>query len=119
MIERSAGNYSGRSKSSAYKELVFSVATSPKLGVGTYEQTALTLKVIEDNLKELSSDKSKILSAQVYIARMGDKPEMDRAWCEWIGNDSANWPQRACLGVALEGAVLVEIAVTAVREYGT
>jgi enamine deaminase RidA (YjgF/YER057c/UK114 family) len=42
---------------------------------------------------------------------MAHKAEMDRAWGEWVA--PANAPQRACLGVALEGNTLVEIAVTA------
>ncbi len=115
MIERKRGLFEGRNKSSAYKDLVFTVATSPDTNLGTEGQTRLALEVIAGNLIELSSDKSRILSAQVFIARMDEKPLMDRAWCEWIGDDWRNWPQRACLGVALEGDVLVEITVTAVR----
>ena len=64
----------------------------------------------------MGSDKTKILSAQVYIANMQDKPKMDEVWKEWIGKDPNNWPQRACLGVDLEGNVLIEVTVTAVRK---
>jgi len=115
MIERKRGLFNGRNKSSAYKDLVFTVATSPNTALGTEEQTRLALEVISRNLEEMGSDKSRILSAQVFIARMEEKPLMDRAWCEWIGKDWLCWPQRACLGVVLEGDVLVEITVTAVR----
>ncbi|MCC8251825.1 RidA family protein [Vibrio campbellii CAIM 333] len=79
------------------------------------EQTELTLRTIADNLRELGSDKTRIVSAQVYIANMKDKPLMDEVWCEWMGDNSDHWPQRACLGVDLEGDVLIEVTVTAVR----
>lgn len=36
---------------------------------------------------------------------------VNQAWDEWV--DLANPPQRACLGVTLEGQDLVEIVVTA------
>jgi enamine deaminase RidA (YjgF/YER057c/UK114 family) len=42
---------------------------------------------------------------------MGRKPEMNRAWDEWV--DNANPPQRACIGVTLEDKDLVEILVIA------
>ncbi|WP_083699824.1 Rid family hydrolase [Shewanella sp. UCD-KL12] len=77
-------------------------------------QTKLTLSTIENNLQELNSDKHHIVSAQVYIANMADKPLMDHVWCEWIGEQPEHWPQRTCLGVNLEGDVLIEVTVTAV-----
>ena len=43
------------------------------------------------------------------------KSSMDAVWCEWFSESPDNWPQRACLGVDLEGDVLIEITVTAVR----
>ncbi|MFV8451707.1 RidA family protein [Vibrio campbellii] len=115
MIERKRGIYQGRNKSSAYKDLVWTVATSFDTTLGIVEQTKLTLRTIEDNLLELGSDKTRIVSAQVYIANMKDKPLMDAVWCEWMGDNSDHWPQRACLGVDLEGDVLIEVTVTAVR----
>ncbi|WP_010453187.1 MULTISPECIES: RidA family protein [Vibrio harveyi group] len=115
MIERKRGIYQGRNKSSAYKDLVWTVATSSDTTLGIVEQTELTLLTIEDNLRELGSDKTRIVSAQVYIANMKDKPLMDAVWCEWMGDNSDHWPQRACLGVDLEGDVLIEVTVTAVR----
>ncbi|MFW1410951.1 Rid family hydrolase, partial [Vibrio parahaemolyticus] len=69
----------------------------------------------ERNLEELGSNKTQIVSAQVFIANMLDKPKMDNVWCEWLGENPEHWPQRACLGVTLEGDVLIEVTVTAVR----
>lgn len=115
MIERKRGIYNGRNKSSAYKDLVWTVATSSDTSLDIKGQTRLTLDTIQDNLVELGSDKTKIVSAQVYIADMNAKSSMDTVWCEWFGNNPQDWPQRACLGVDLEGNVLIEITVTAVR----
>lgn len=115
MIERKRGVYPGRNKSSAYKDLVWTVATAADTTVGIEQQSQLTLETIQQNLLELGSDKTQILSAQVYIANMADKPVMDAVWQQWLGDDPQHWPQRACLGVDLEGEVLIEVTVTAVR----
>ncbi len=115
MIERKAGIYDGRNKSSGYKDLVWTVATSSDTSVGIEQQTSLTLATIQTNLIELGSDKTRIVSAQVYIANMADKQHMDSVWKGWLGDDPEHWPQRACLGVNLEGDVLIEVTVTAVR----
>ncbi|WP_104040074.1 RidA family protein [Vibrio hyugaensis] len=115
MIERKRGIYQGRNKSSAYKDLVWTVATSYDTSLDIVGQTELTLQTIENSLIELGSDKTRIVSAQVYIADMKEKPKMDTVWCEWMGANPDHWPQRACLGVDLEGDVLIEITVTAVR----
>ena len=116
MIERKPGIYEGRNKSTAYKDLVWTVATSSNTSLGIEEQTRLTLNTIQENLLELGSDKSRIVSAQVYIANMAEKNQMDKVWKEWLGPNPDHWPQRACLGVALEGDVLIEVTVTAVRD---
>ncbi len=115
MIERKRGNYNGRNKSSAYRDLVWTVATSSDTTLDISGQTKLALEIIQGNLIELGSDKTRIVSAQVYIADMNSKSAMDIVWCEWFGENPQDWPQRACLGVALEGNVLIEITVTAVR----
>ncbi|MBQ4835843.1 RidA family protein [Pseudoalteromonas luteoviolacea] len=115
MIERKRGLYEGRNKSSAYKDLVWTVATSFDTQADLAQQTRHTLNTIQKNLNELGSDKARIVSAQVYIANMADKPIMDEVWKEWLGPNPDHWPQRACLGVDLEGDVLIEVTVTAVR----
>ncbi len=114
-ITRVRGSYAGRNRSSAYKDLVFTVATDEKLNATIEEQTRAALEKIESNLNELGSNKHKILSAQIYMANILEKPIMDKLWCEWLGENPDSWPQRACLGVALEGRVLIEVTVVAVR----
>jgi len=115
MIERVRGAYLGRNKSSAYKDLVWSVATASEENLDLTGQTIQTLETIEENLAELESDKTKIVSAQVFISNINDKPIMDEVWNKWIGADPTHWPQRACLGVELGGNWLIEVTVVAVR----
>ena len=116
-IERVRNIYEGRNKSSAYKDLVWTVATTSDTSLSMRDQTVQTLATIERNLAELGSSKQLIVSAQVYIANMQDKPLMDSIWCDWVGSNPDHWPQRACLGVALEGNVLIEVTVTAIRAH--
>ena len=115
MIERKRGIYKGRNKSSAYKDLVWTVATSSDTSLDIEGQTRLVLETIQENLVEIGSDKTRIVTAQVFITDMNSKSLMDRVWCEWFGINIEHWPQRACLGVELAGDALIEITVTAVR----
>lgn len=116
MIERMSGDSPyGRSQSSAYKDLVWTVSTASDEELDLSGQTTQALATLERNLIALGSAKSRIISANVFIADIGDKPLMDEVWNEWIGGDPAHWPQRACLGVDLGGNWLIEITVTALR----
>ncbi len=117
MIERKRGTSRGRNASTAYKDLVWTVATASDESLDLADQTSQTLNTIENNLAELGSDKTRILSAQVYISNMAGKSAMDEVWNEWIGSDPDNWPQRACVGVELEGRCLIEVTVTAARNF--
>ena len=116
VIERIRGNSpQGRSQSSGYKDLVWTVATASDESLNLADQTSEALEALSKNLIDLGSDKSKIISANVFIADINDKPIMDRVWNDWIGNNPEYWPQRACLGVELGGDWLIEITVTALR----
>ena len=112
-IRRFHGKNAGRSRASAAGNLIYAVATAPDTTTGVADQTRQTLDVIEGTLAETGSDKSRILSATIYLADIRAKPEMDAVWCDWIGPEE-NWPQRACVGVDLEGDTLVEIVVVAI-----
>jgi len=105
----------GRVESTCYGDLVWTVSTAQDEDLNLTEQTRQTLQKLEENLIQLGSDKSRILSATVYIANIDEKPIMDIVWNEWIGEDPKNWPQRACLGVSLGGNWLIEVTVTALK----
>ena len=106
MITRFPGLTPTRSRAVAHNGLVFTVAVSP-------DPAPPGIKRIDESLAMAGTDKSRILSAIVYIADIAHKEEMNHAWDEWV--DRANPPMRACLGVDLEPPHLVEIVVTAAQ----
>lgn len=74
-------------------------------------QTEQVLRKIDALLAQAGTDKSRILSATVYLADIALKDEMNEAWVAWM--DKANPPARAAVGVALTPGTLVEIMVCA------
>lgn len=111
MIRRFPGSVPGRSRAVIHDGLVFAVATAREKSASLRDQTRDALAVLDRNLADARTDKSKLLSATVYITDMTRKPEMNDAWLEWV--DPANAPMRACIGVALEGQDLIEIVAVA------
>jgi len=107
------GPHPTRSRAVVHDGLVFAVSSVADKRGGMYEQSRQALANIDATLKEAATDKSRILSAIVYIADMMQKPEMNRAWDAWA--DRNHPPMRACIGATLEGATLVEIVVTAAK----
>lgn len=77
------------------------------------EQTAQVLRKIDALLSVAGTDKSRILSATVYLADIDRKDEMNEAWMAWV--DRKNLPARAAVGVALTPGTLVEIMVCAAK----
>ena len=78
-------------------------------------QTRATLEQLDRNLADAGSDKSRLLSATVYLTDIGTKADMDAAWNAWVGPDPDHWPQRACVEAKLAPGTLVEITVIAAR----
>ena len=114
MIRRFPGLTATRSRAVVHDDLVLTVAVAPDpVTSSMYEQSAKALARIDESLALCGTDKSKILSAIVYITDMARKSEMNRAWDEWV--DRANPPMRACIGVELEPPHIVEIVVTAAK----
>ncbi|KHJ53165.1 endoribonuclease L-PSP [Aureimonas altamirensis] len=75
-------------------------------------QTAQICQKLDKLLAEAGTDKSKLISAMLYVTDMGQKAEMNQAWTSWI--DAADLPTRATIGVADLGKnVLIEVVVTA------
>jgi enamine deaminase RidA (YjgF/YER057c/UK114 family) len=79
--------------------------------------TAQTREVTNeiDRLLALSgTDKSKIVSATIWVPDIRLRDKMNVAWNEWTGGQ--NLPGRACIEAKLaDPAVLVEIAVIAAK----
>ena len=77
-------------------------------------QTEEVLAKIDERLALCGSDKSKLLSATIYLTDIKLKPAMNEVWKSWLGD--LKRPTRACIGsVELEPKVLVEIVVTAAK----
>ena len=87
------------------------MANATQKSVSLFEQTQSALACLDASLAKVGASKSTLLQVTVYIADIRQKPEMNRAWDEWI--DAGNPPQRACIGVDLEGDDLVEIVAIA------
>jgi enamine deaminase RidA (YjgF/YER057c/UK114 family) len=81
-------------------------------GASVGEQTAEILGRIDALLAAAGSDKSRILTASVYLANMGDFDAMNRAWDAWVAQDAK--PARTTIEARLtEPCYSVEISVIA------
>lgn len=88
------------------------VADDP--GADITVQTQQVVAKIDQLLEEAGSDKSKILSAQVWIASMGHFAQMNEVWDSWVAEGHA--PARACIEARLASPDwLVEIGIVAAR----
>jgi enamine deaminase RidA (YjgF/YER057c/UK114 family) len=86
------------------------VASDPSAGVKG--QTEQVLKKIDGLLAGAGSNKSKLLSATVFLANMSGYDEMNAAWDAWV--DPGNTPGRATVEARLASPkYLVEIVAIA------
>jgi enamine deaminase RidA (YjgF/YER057c/UK114 family) len=70
------------------------------------------LATIDKYLAEAGTDKSKILSAQIWLTDIGTWADMNEVWVAWV--DAANPPARATVEAKLAvPALLIEIMVVA------
>src|SRR5690348_18249783 len=113
MIERLPGRSRGRSAATAYSELAWVVANARDETASLTTQIDDTLAALDERLRQIGSSRKMLLSVQIFLAAISDKPAFDAAWEEWIGADPDHWPQRACVGVSLAGGLLVEVVAVA------
>jgi enamine deaminase RidA (YjgF/YER057c/UK114 family) len=77
-------------------------------------QTRQILAKIESLLREAGSDKSKLLSANIWLSNVAFYDSMNSVWDAWVTPGSP--PARATVGSPLAGPqFLVEIAAIAAR----
>ena len=75
-------------------------------------QTEQVLDTIDQLLAEADSDKSGLLSAQIWLANIGHFAEMNQVWDAWVPEGQA--PARACIEARLATPeYLVEIGIIA------
>ena len=83
-------------------------------GESVADQTRDILARIDSLLAEAGTDKSRALSATIWLAGMDTFEEMNAVWDAWV--DPANPPARACVEARLaRPQFTVEIAVIAAR----
>ncbi|WP_024354983.1 RidA family protein [Brevundimonas naejangsanensis] len=83
-------------------------------GEDVVAQTRTALAEVDALLAECGSDKSKILSAQVWLADIADFAAMNSVWDAWV--DAANLPARAtCEAKLATPDYRVEVVVVAAR----
>ena len=77
-------------------------------------QTEEILGKIDGLLAQAGSHKSRIVSAQIWLADIRTREEMNQAWLAWV--DATNLPARACVEAKLAAPdMLVEIAAIATK----
>jgi enamine deaminase RidA (YjgF/YER057c/UK114 family) len=85
-------------------------------GMNATAQTKDVLSLIDQRLKSAGSDKSRILTATIYLTNMErDYSEMNEVWDAWIPSGTA--PARTTVGVSALARPewCLEITVTAAR----
>jgi enamine deaminase RidA (YjgF/YER057c/UK114 family) len=90
-------------------------ATANDKDADVAEQTRQILAKIDERMKIAGTNKSKLLTATIWICDMGDFDAMNSVWDAWI--DPANPPCRACVQspkLARDG-LLVEIMAIAAK----
>jgi enamine deaminase RidA (YjgF/YER057c/UK114 family) len=89
------------------------VADAPK-GKSMAEQTKSILSQIDGFLAQADTDKSKLLSANIWITDMAKFADMNAVWDAWVS--PGNTPARATVEAKLASPdYLVEIMVVAAR----
>jgi enamine deaminase RidA (YjgF/YER057c/UK114 family) len=79
------------------------------------EQTADILNSIDTLLEKAGTDKSKLISATIWITNMSDFAAMNLVWDAWVS--PGNTPGRACVEARLAAPQFnVEIAVIAAAD---
>jgi enamine deaminase RidA (YjgF/YER057c/UK114 family) len=88
------------------------VATDPSADVAG--QTRQVLAAIDALLAEAGTDKTRLLSANIYLADIGTFGQMNSVWDAWVSAD--NTPARATVEARLAApAYKIEIQVVAAR----
>src|SRR6201747_3226353 len=90
------------------------VVANTTAGKSVTKQTQEVLSIIDSHLAKAGSDKSKLLTATIYLTDMKTFPEMNAAWDGWVS--ASNTPARATVEVKLAAPQYnVEIMVIAAK----
>jgi enamine deaminase RidA (YjgF/YER057c/UK114 family) len=75
------------------------------------DQTRQVFKRIDDVLALAGSDKSRILTATIWLADINARPAMTKIWKEWL--PAADLPARAAMEAVMGDGILVEVMLQA------
>jgi enamine deaminase RidA (YjgF/YER057c/UK114 family) len=90
------------------------VVAKTTVGESVTKQTQEVLSIIDGHLAKAGSDKSKLLSATIYLPDMKNFAEMNAVWDGWVS--AGNTPARATVEAKLAAPQYgVEIMVIAAR----
>jgi enamine deaminase RidA (YjgF/YER057c/UK114 family) len=90
------------------------VVAKTTAGESVTKQTQEVLSIIDSHLAKAGSDKSKLLTATIYLPDMKTFPEMNAVWDGWVS--AGNTPARATVEAGLAAPQYgVEIMVIAAK----
>jgi len=90
------------------------VVANKTAGESVTKQTQEVLSIIDSHLAKVGSDKSKLLTATIYLPDMKTFADMNAVWDSWVS--AGNTPARATVEAKLAAPQYnVEIMVTAAR----
>ncbi|WP_299909395.1 RidA family protein [uncultured Paracoccus sp.] len=81
------------SQAVTYNGVAYLAGQVGQAGASVTDQTRAILAQIDTLLKKCHSDKTRILSAQIWLADMADFAEMNAVWDAWVPQGNA--PARA------------------------
>ncbi|MEN9221293.1 MAG: RidA family protein [Thermostichus sp. BF3_bins_97] len=98
----------------AHENWVTACSTAKDCSGDVKSQAQQILNWIETVLHRAGTDKSKLLTAMIWLRNMQDYGAFNAVWNAWV--DPANPPVRACVRADLARPdVLIEIKITAAR----
>ena len=107
------------SRAVEYNGMVFLAGlTADDYSLDIKGQTEQVLKKIDKYLAAAGTNKSRLISAVIYINKMANKEEMNKVWQVWM--DKSNPPARACveaqLGSAGRHLVRADVVTHSIRQ---
>ena len=114
-ILRIPGNVPSRCWGSACKGFVWALGMSDDFSLDFEEQAKRAFAALDRGLAAAGTDKTRLMTVQVYLYDIGRKGEFDRRWADWIGDQPQYWPMRSCVQVTFAGNNKIELMAVAAR----
>ncbi len=103
------------SRAVEYHGFIFTAGIIPRDAAGDIAaQTRDVLAQADALLEEHGTDRTRLLQAQIWLKRIGDREAMNAVWQDWLPEGLA--PARACVQAELaDPALLVEIMLISTK----